>query len=335
MRFKDIALIKILQYVYRKGRVSLSGEDGLYRAFEMKFDKNGRCVNEGTWPFSPRTLLRYLQELVERGLLKCTVGSNGKEYSLNSDMYYVELNISKKRVEELSEIMNMAGEYELSRKIISAAGENMQDLWGTASEEIFSKWEQRIGQYAQDFTSESNPEIENIIKIGIIESRRLRITYRGKQYRIFPVAIVKQLNKKYLFYIRKKMLAPPFRISLINKAELLEKMEIDTEPLIEDIKKRWGVDTSQEVKVEVFFWGKPEKLSRVMKEIDLRKSSSFFALDNGYLFKDTIKGETEFKNWLRQYVDCSVVITPNSLREEMVDSAWEKLKRYGVSSHGI
>lgn len=67
MKNKDIAFLKIIQYIISNKNVS-RGE--IYSYFDIIPDGKGGYKNNGKWPFEQRSLSRYIDELESLEIIK-------------------------------------------------------------------------------------------------------------------------------------------------------------------------------------------------------------------------------------------------------------------------
>lgn len=332
MKTKDIAFIKILQYINRKGIVTLGGNDGIYQAFDMYVNAQGNYENRGTWPFSPRSLTRYIEEMIELGYLLTGWDNGVKTYSLNETAYFVDLRLSGNDIKELVDSLNSVGEFQLADKMQLLVTEQISKHPEKFNEDTVNKLNLRVDLFPYNLKPVIKTEDEKIIQKAIIESKRVLLKYKGRYYRVLPVAIVKSRvkNEFYLFFVQKRELNPPIILSQVREVSLLEYDNRDKKKWLEEIELRWDIDGGSELEVEAIFWGKGEMLDGFKEYVQERKNATLIYNGECYIFKDKIKGKYDFRNWLRKFGSMVIVDKPVYIQKEMISAAKDKLERYGA-----
>lgn len=316
MKNKDIAFLKIIQYISSNKRVS-KGE--AYSYFNIKPDGKGGYENKGKWPFEQKSLSRYIDEL-ER--LKIIKKDEDNFYSINDEKFINSSNKENKSLEKLLNILLQSRELELFNEIGTIANKKI-------NEEYVNKIINAIDIPFEEIKIKDG--IEEKIKSAICNSEKIRIEYKNnRKYNIIPVAIVKNMNKnkKYLFYLERRKLAHPFDLSNIKSVEILNKKDFHKERYIEEIERRWDIDGGNLQEVEVLFFDKYEVILRVKEELLNRKGHELIKTEAGYIFKDTIDGINDFKKWIKTFGKECMVLKPEKLREEFINDYKIKEERY-------
>lgn len=316
MKNKDIAILKIIQYINSNEKAS-KGE--IYSYFNIKPDGKGGYENKGKWPFEQRSLSRYIDELEKLEIIK-----KGKEnfYSINDEKFINSSNKENKSLEKLLNILLQSRELELFNQIGTIANKKI-------NEEYVNKIINAIDIPFEEIKIDKN--IEEKIKSAICNSEKIRIEYKNnKKYNISPIAIVKNMNKnkKYLFYLEKEKFIHLFDLSNIKSVEILNKKDFNKEKYIEEIERRWDIDGGSLQEVEVLFFDKYEVISRVKEELSNRKGHELIKTEEGYIFKDTIDGINDFKKWIKTFGKECIVLKPEKLREDILKNYKIKEERY-------
>lgn len=333
MKEKDIAYIKILQYVNEKGKVKFGGKGGIYESFDMIPNDDGAYENKGNWPFSSRSLARYIDELCEIGLLKCNGKGLERTFSINEDKYSFNLKIKSKDISSILSVFISKNQMELFDKI-SSFRNNSKNFLPIYNADKVNKFMKRINIPYENV--KENEPIETLIKEAICDSKIIDVAYKSKIYTIIPLAIVKSLdkNKKYLFYLRKKKIGQPFDLMNIKDIDIKESINIENSERLKEIEHRWDIDGGNKTIVKILFFNEDNVIISVKRDIIGRSAYELIKVDDGYLYTDTVEGINDFKRWVRKYSQKCIVIEPESLRNEILNSNKQKLSRYGEETYG-
>jgi len=315
MKNKDIAFLKIIQYIISNKNVS-RGE--IYSYFDIIPDGKGGYKNNGKWPFEQRSLSRYIDELESLEIIK---KNESNIYSIN-DEKFIDNNNNKenKLLEQLLYVLLQSRELELFNQIGNIANKKI-------NEEYVNKIINAIDIPFEEVKIDET--IEEKIKLAICNSEKIEIQYKNKKYNIIPVAIVKNMNKnkKYLFYLERRKLAHPFDLSNIRSVKILNKKDFQKEKYIEEIERRWDIDGGNPQEVEVLFFDKAT--SRLNEELSKEKiENNFEKTEDGQIYKDTIDGINDFKKWIKTFGDECIILKPEKLRDEIINDYNLKEERY-------
>ena len=313
MKNKDIAFLKIIQYIISNKNVS-RGE--IYSYFDIIPDGKGGYKNNGKWPFEQRSLSRYIDELENLEIVK---KNEGNFYSINNEKFIDNNNKENKLLEQLLYVLLQSRELELFNQIGNIANKKI-------NEEYVNKIINAIDIPFEEVKIDDT--IEEKIKLAICNSEKIEIQYKNKKYNIIPVAIVKNMNKnkKYLFYLERRKLAHPFELSNIRSVKILNKKDFQKEKYIEEIERRWDIDGGNPQEVEVLFFDKA--ISRLNEELSEERKKKLQKTEEGYMFKDTIDGINDFKKWIKTFGDECIILKPEKLREEIINDYILKEERY-------
>lgn len=332
MQLKDVAFIKIVQFISKKKIVTMGGDEGIYVYFDMITDKKGNYQNNGKWPFSARSLFRYVEELCEIGIIKSVEDGTEKFYSINEEKYIQGFEYNKEAINTLLKLLIENKELKLFNKINNFSyDQNKKDY--KYDDEMIDKLLKRVkSSYKESIV---NKDLEDKIKIAICESRKITVKYKQKIYTVSPLAIVRNNDntKYYLLYLRKNNIGQPFDMDNVQEVTLLEKENIDKSIYIHKIRKRWGIDGGAEISVRILFFNNKDVIKSVKNDLSNRIGYELKKVDEGYVYTDNIDGINDFKRWLRAYANNCIVLEPKFLADEIISGAKEKLKRYGVHKY--
>lgn len=174
------------------------------------------------------------------------------------------------------------------------------------------------------------------ISTAINENKVLRVMYEGrdKQTRemfIEPLGII-FYEFENLFYILgqyegKITIYKLDRISKIHgeKRTFQRIPSFSMDKFLENI---WGMEQGKEVWVKVKFLKEANVEYKVKRDIEFRKNKVIEDYENYFIYEDTIIGINSFKSWLRGYGSSAIVLEPQELRIEIIESAKKLLNYY-------
>lgn len=90
----------------------------------------------------------------------------------------------------------------------------------------------------------------------------------------------------------------------------------------------WGMEQGEPVQAKIKFLKAGNVFYRVRRDLECRQNKKLTEFDDYIVYEDTIVGINSFKNWLRSFGSSAVVIEPEELRKEMIDSAKRSLAYY-------
>ena len=96
----------------------------------------------------------------------------------------------------------------------------------------------------------------------------------------------------------------------------------------------WGVYAGEPTRVRVRFFDEMNVLARLRAEIADRPSACLTQVDTGvWELVDTVGGLSEFRVWLRSFGSSALVIEPECLRMQLIESAMRMRDMYSTGDH--
>jgi len=90
----------------------------------------------------------------------------------------------------------------------------------------------------------------------------------------------------------------------------------------------WGMEQGEAVQVKVLFKNEGNVFYKVKRDLHCRKNKKLTEYDDYLVYEDTVIGINSFKRWLRSYGSSAVVIEPEELKQELIESARKCLEYY-------
>lgn len=110
-----------------------------------------------------------------------------------------------------------------------------------------------------------------------------------------------------------------------GKKTFVRNKDFAVEKYLENV---WGMELGSEVKVKVKFLKEANVGYKVKRDIEYRKNKIIHEFEDYFIYEDTIVGIHSFKSWLRSYGSSVIVLEPQSLRDEMIESARKMYEYY-------
>lgn len=113
--------------------------------------------------------------------------------------------------------------------------------------------------------------------------------------------------------------------------DIKESDEIITgqnEDLLKIYPNVWGncfMDEPKQVKVK--FYNEADVWNKVRKQLANRTNGKIYEKDGYLYYEDTVYGIAKFRQWIYSYGSSAIVLEPQSLREEIIESLKERLER--------
>lgn len=316
MQKKDIAYVIIIQFLISKPKGECTiGE--IYNKFGIYPDGKGGYENRGSNDVTQRGIARYVNELLNMGILKVT----NKKYSISDNMFVLKSITEKKALNDLINTL-----IEAKKSYILKTMEDVSEKHSLNNKTVECIMDRISNNIESDDIDE---EKEYIIQKAILNSSNIRVTYNSKLHDISPIAIVNNSagTKKYLFYLYKGKLLEPFVLSKITSVELLNRNFVKNKKFIDDIIDRWDIEGGKDNEVKIIF--EKEIVPEVIMKLECRKKG-IITYDNekNLVYEDRIRGIDDFKKWLRPYIKYCKIIKPKFLRKNLLEKSKMKLERY-------
>jgi predicted DNA-binding transcriptional regulator YafY len=174
-------------------------------------------------------------------------------------------------------------------------------------------------------------EMNQIINDG----KTIQIVYHAANGRISnmlirPLVVVANAMEEmyYVVTIQNQALLP-LRLDRIHYYEISkEQIEIEDLSPLEQLANIWGMETGESVDVKLMILNEANVQSKIQKELANRTNAKW-TWDNDVLyFEDKVIGINNFRSWLNSYGSSVLVIEPQSLREEIIESAKKRIEYY-------
>lgn len=114
-----------------------------------------------------------------------------------------------------------------------------------------------------------------------------------------------------------------------GKKTFVRNKDFSMEKYLENV---WGMEFGSEVKVKVKFLKEANVEYKVKRDIEYRKNKIIHEFEDYFIYEDTIVGIHSFKSWLRSYGSSAIVLEPQNLRDEMIESARKMYEYYSSTS---
>lgn len=184
-------------------------------------------------------------------------------------------------------------------------------------------------------TNEYDDKIEKIL-IAIKSKKILKIKYRQATgevslIKLEPLAVV-FYEFSSIFYIlgqgNDKLLTYNMdRIFEIQETNKIYKRNIDVN-IEEYLANRWGMEQGEELHVKVKFIKEANVERKVKRELECRKNKTIEDFPDHFIYSDNVIGKNSFKQWILGYGSSAIVLEPQELRDEIMDSAKKALNLY-------
>ncbi len=171
----------------------------------------------------------------------------------------------------------------------------------------------------------------SLIENAIWKSRRIIITFNGREITVDPLGIV-YYSRLRLWYLVAQHGDLVKTYQLKNIQELKETSEPFVYPegftLKSWIGPRWGMEYGDLIRVKVRFLNRSQTLTKVHKDVAHRMSKLTTLEDGSILFQDEIIGVNEFITWVLGFGSAAEILEPVELRILILERIRETLKNY-------
>lgn len=266
---------------------------------------------------------RQIEELCDAGIFKKI--DNTKYYSINkSDFMHNKLLNDDKWIEILDILLKNQeiGTYKYIRNYI---GEAVNKLLFDNNELL--RYSNAVKEPLQ-FLSQNTDVIQKI-NSAMKNNRFIKVEYKNKEYSIYPIcyAVSRDGTRNYLYALRRKKLIPPMELSHIKFLEELNTDSIDRHKYIEELRKAWDVDLGR-CKVKLMVRKGCDDSEEVTRELKKYLGNPVEENNSYEMYEGEITGISDFRSWLRGYMEVCIVLEPKSLQKEFIDALEYKKRRY-------
>lgn len=246
MRAKDLNLVKVIDCVAQKKSCTKSE---IMEYFGIKKIERNKYDDKYA-PFGYRTLWRYLDELVEEGIL-CLQSNyslqSGKTdyYSISPDLISTEL-IEKTDFSQMLLMLMECGEINVSKTIQNYLNAQSEDI----SMDIVEHY---IRTVHENVDNRDYEDIVGKINEAIAKKQNISFDYAGQKKHITPICLLLNRNgtQMYLYGVRKGKLAAPFLIEKIHFITVERQIEFAE---YQDKIEGWAMDNQAQIVSEEDIW---------------------------------------------------------------------------------
>lgn len=115
------------------------------------------------------------------------------------------------------------------------------------------------------------------------------------------------------------------KISVVKKLSPAEYNEYDTS-FLEYAPQVWGFEFGAEpINVKIKIYNEANVIRKVRLDLACRTMGKLYEENGAYYYEDVVYGYNSFKKWVRTYGSSIIVIKPESLRTEMIQTLKEML----------
>jgi len=184
------------------------------------------------------------------------------------------------------------------------------------------------------------------LEVASLENRVVQIKYMERRKEAHSVREVEPLGLVYYWFHDMWYLVATcctarevrhFRVDRIARVAVTNRLfqwpcDFD---LASYVSGMWGVYAGEPTRVRVHFFDEMNVLARLRAEIADRPSARLSQVDTGvWELVDVVAGLSEFRVWLRSFGSSALVIEPECLRMQLIESAMRMRDMYSTLDHG-
>lgn len=196
---------------------------------------------------------------------------------------------------------------------------------------LFSSFNEQLFEYLR------------ILNQAISDHSCCHMTYKGRKniettFDFYPIKIAYDAteNQYWILSILNDQIMTN-RLDCISKLSILSKPSpqifYPEQRQIETLEKIaptvWSCnyrEAPQEIKVR--FYQEANVWTKVKRDLSFRKNGKLYEKDGFLYYEDTVRGILSFKRWIFSYGSSAIVLKPESLRKEIIDSLKEREMYY-------
>jgi len=324
MNKKDIHLVRLISCLIENKKLKLGDKNkDVEHSFYTKYSLGRSGEKEIRLASEKRKIERYVKELYDQDIFQKI---DGDYYVVNPNYLRLSFLHDSSNWKKLAETVLSSGEidtYVMLRESLNVHKNIFMD-------------DMKLKRYSNsirelNYTLRSDKSVIHQINEAIIKSSRILVEYKGKKYSILPICYVISQDglRTYLYYERKKRLEAPMELQYVRvlKEEEVVK-EIDKEKFINQIRNAWDIEIGKSTKVKLLVRRGREGYNDVCDVLKSYLGDAITDREDYMVFSGEIFGIDDFKVWLRKYVDVCIVLEPDGLRNEIVNSLRNKIERY-------
>ncbi len=206
----------------------------------------------------------------------------------------------------------------------------------------------RRRRYTKGRARRSDPVIlarVDALEVASLESRVVQLNYMERRQGRRSVREVEPLGLVYYWFHDMWYLVATcctareirhFRVDrIVGIAVTNKRFQYPTEfDLADYVSSMWGVYAGEPTRVRVCFFDEMNVLARLRAEIADRPSACLTQVDTGaWELVDTVAGLSEFRVWLRSFGSSALVIEPECLRMQLIESAVRMRDMYNTGDY--
>ena len=110
--------------------------------------------------------------------------------------------------------------------------------------------------------------------------------------------------------------------------EAKKKMKIEDRSALEELSQIWGMEMGEKVHVKIKILNEANVAHKVKRDLAQRVHGVWSQKGEELYFEDDVIGIHNFRSWVNSYGSSVLVIEPESLRKEIMDSARKRIAYY-------
>ena len=121
----------------------------------------------------------------------------------------------------------------------------------------------------------------------------------------------------------------PLRLDRIHKYEISSnRIDIEDRSPLEKLNNIWGMEIGESVHVKLMILNEARVQSKIRRELSHRTNATWTSVGDVLYYEDDIIGINNFRSWLNGYGSSVLVLEPEQLRREIIESAKKRLEYY-------
>lgn len=122
----------------------------------------------------------------------------------------------------------------------------------------------------------------------------------------------------------------PFRLDRIRSYKVVdEKVEVGNMEALKLLPNTWGMELGEKVHVKIKILNEANVQHKVKRDLAQRINGTWTQVGEDLYFEDDVIGIYNFKSWINSYGSSVLVVEPESLRKEIMESARKRVAFYG------
>ncbi|MBR5596945.1 MAG: WYL domain-containing protein [Lachnospiraceae bacterium] len=174
-------------------------------------------------------------------------------------------------------------------------------------------------------------EMYDVIQKG----QNIRIKYKTRtgafsEWLIRPLELIHNAMDD-LYYVvtvnRGRMI--PYRLDRIRSYRVVEEdVEVGNTEVLKHLPHMWGMELGEKVHVKIKILNEANVQYKVKRDLAQRIHGTWTQVGDDLYFEDDVIGIYNFKSWINSYGSSVLVVEPESLRKEIMESARKRIAFY-------